>query len=98
MLASLRGRWIVLLIALCVLLLFFFPLMQGPFQATHGPTTAFRARVAFLVLILSIILSSPAILDQLSKLTVALTSRNILTRNPIASDGMAIPECIALRC
>ena len=98
MLASLHGRWIVPLIALCVLLLFFFPLMQGPFQATHGPTTAFRARMAFLVLIFSIILSSRAILDQLSKLSVELTGGDLLTRSPIASDGMALPEYIALRC
>ena len=37
--------------AVCVLLLFFFPLVHGPFQATHGPTTAFRWRKAFLTLL-----------------------------------------------
>jgi hypothetical protein len=35
-------------IALCVLLIFLFPLVQGPFQATHGPTTEFRASRAAL--------------------------------------------------
>lgn len=37
--------------AVCVLLLFFFPLVHGPFQATHGPTTAFRWRKTFLTLL-----------------------------------------------
>lgn len=37
------GRMVGCCIALCVLLIFFFPLVQGPFQATHGPTTEFRA-------------------------------------------------------
>jgi hypothetical protein len=49
------GRWIGVGAAICVLLLFLFPLVNGSFQATHGPTTAFRARRAFLVLIFSII-------------------------------------------
>jgi hypothetical protein len=55
MLASLVSRWMVPWLAVCVLLLFFFPLVHGPFQATHGPNTTFRARRALLVVILSII-------------------------------------------
>jgi hypothetical protein len=39
----------------CVTALFFFPLPYGPFQATHGPTTEFRAQRAILVLVSSII-------------------------------------------
>jgi hypothetical protein len=54
MLASQFGRWIGSCAAVCVLLLFLFPLVHGPFQATHGPTTAFRARRAFVVLIISV--------------------------------------------
>jgi hypothetical protein len=42
------GRMVGCCIALCVLLIFFFPLVQGPFQATHGPTTEFRASRAAL--------------------------------------------------
>ncbi|HEX7289019.1 MAG TPA: hypothetical protein VF532_22735 [Candidatus Angelobacter sp.] len=38
------GRWIGVCVTVCVLALFFFPLAQGSFQATHGPITAFRAR------------------------------------------------------
>jgi hypothetical protein len=54
MLASLVSRWMVPWLAVCVLLLFLFPLVNGPFQATHGPNTAFRARRALLALILSV--------------------------------------------
>jgi hypothetical protein len=42
------GRMVGCCVALCVLLIFFFPLVQGPFQATHGPTTEFRASRAAL--------------------------------------------------
>jgi len=44
-------RLLVSCAALCVLLLFFFPLVHGPFSATHGPLTAFRGRKALLVLL-----------------------------------------------
>ena len=54
MLASHSGRCIVLAAALCVLAIFFFPLAHGSFQTTHGPTTDFRAKQAFLVLMFSI--------------------------------------------
>jgi hypothetical protein len=51
--------------AVCVLLLFFFPLVHGPFQATHGPTTAFRARKAFLVLLFSIVDAAHGVLSRM---------------------------------
>ena len=54
MLASRSGRCIVLVAALCVLAIFFCPLSHGSFQTTHGPTTDFRAKQAFLVLMFSI--------------------------------------------
>ncbi len=57
MLRSLSGRFLGVIFVVCVLALFFFPLAQaqGPFQATHGPTTAFRAKWAALVLLFSIV-------------------------------------------
>lgn len=64
MYASLPGRWIIPWVAVCVLLLFLFPLVQGPFQATHGPSTAFRARKALLVLLLSIIQSGTIVFSK----------------------------------
>jgi TRAP-type C4-dicarboxylate transport system permease small subunit len=54
MLLSLFSRYMSIFAAICVLALFFFPLVQGPFQATHGPTTAFRSKRDLLGLLLSI--------------------------------------------
>jgi hypothetical protein len=66
MLVSLAGRWMVSWVAVCVLLLFLFPLVQGPFQATHGPNTAFRARRALIILVLSIIRCGMSVFAMLS--------------------------------
>jgi hypothetical protein len=55
---SLYGRCIGVFALICVLALFFFPLMQGPFQATHGPTTALRSKRAFLILLLTIMMAA----------------------------------------
>jgi hypothetical protein len=55
MLGSLSGRCLGVLFVVCVLALFFFPLAHGSFQATHGPTTTFRAKWAFLILIFAIL-------------------------------------------
>ena len=32
-----------ILTVLCVLMIFFFPVMQGPYSAVHGPATALQA-------------------------------------------------------
>jgi len=53
-------------VAVCVLLLFLFPLVQGPFQATHGPNTAFRARRALIILVLSIMRCGMSVFGKLS--------------------------------
>jgi hypothetical protein len=37
------GSELAVLTVLCVLMIFFFPLMQGPYSAVHGPATAFQA-------------------------------------------------------
>ena len=55
---SLCCRCIGVFALICVLALFFFPLVQGPFQATHGPTTALRSKRAFLILLLTIIMAA----------------------------------------
>ncbi|MBZ5524434.1 MAG: hypothetical protein LAP21_19525 [Acidobacteriia bacterium] len=51
MAALLLRRWITVCSVVCVLALAFFPLPHGSFQATHGPTTAFRFRWSFLLLL-----------------------------------------------
>lgn len=65
MFALLHSRWMVPWLAVCVLLLFFFPLVHGPFQATHGPNTAFRSRRALLALMLFIIQSGTMVFSKL---------------------------------
>lgn len=47
-------RRFVFITAVCVAALFFFPLAHGTFQATHGPTTEFRAQRAAVAIVLSI--------------------------------------------
>ncbi len=37
------GCELVILTVLCVLMIFFFPVMQGPYSAVHGPATALQA-------------------------------------------------------
>ena len=97
MLASLRGREVVPFIALCVLLLFFFPLAQGPFQATHGPTTAFRARMVFLILIFAIFHGALGIFDLFNKSMRARAVSGTVW-NPMPSNDMAFPQSVTLRC
>jgi hypothetical protein len=67
MLTRIFRRILVSCAAVCVLLLFFFPLVHGPFQATHGPTTEFRALKAFLVLLFSILSVACAMLYRLNQ-------------------------------
>lgn len=65
MLTWMFRRLVVSCAAVCVLMLFLFPVVHGPFQATHGPTTAFRARKAFLVLLFSILHAAGCVLCRL---------------------------------
>ncbi len=98
MLTSWHRRGMVSFIVVCVLLLFFFPLVQGPFQATHGPTTAFRARMAFLVLIFAIIYGALGILDRFSKSIEAPVGGGFLVRSPIPVNDIAVRQSVTLRC
>ncbi len=67
MLTWIFRRILVSCAVVCVLLLFFFPLVHGPFQATHGPTTEFRALKAFLVLLFSILSAACAVFYRVSE-------------------------------
>lgn len=62
---SLSGRCLGIVFVVCVLALFFFPLAQGSFQATHGPTTTFRAKWAVLVLLFIIVVAAFQVLAGL---------------------------------
>jgi hypothetical protein len=98
MLVSLVGRWMVPWVAVCVLLLFLFPLVQGPFQATHGPNTAFRARRALIILVLSIIRCGMSVFGKLSASARVLAGGVAILRQSterLQSDPM---DCMILRC
>jgi hypothetical protein len=90
-------RFLVCCAGVCVLLLFFFPLVHGPFSATHGPTTAFRGRKIFLALLLLILGCSKGLL---SRLKIALEpSRYPLRRGEGAFyDAVAAANSAVLRC
>jgi hypothetical protein len=83
--------------AVCVLLLFFFPLVHGPFQATHGPTTAFRWRKAFLALLFLLFYVAKGLLSQPEVVADALIEQprpvgdGIL--QPTLEESLAILRC-----
>jgi hypothetical protein len=97
MFSSLPDRWIIPWVAVCVLLLFLFPVAQGSFQATHGPSTAFRGRKALLALILSIIQSGMIVFSKVPALANALMNRIGLLAIGEYADCVAIDSLI-LRC
>ncbi len=43
MISSRIGCELAVLTVLCVLMIFFFPVMQGPYSVVHGPVTALQA-------------------------------------------------------
>ena len=98
MLASWIGCGTVLFIAVCVLLLFFFPLAQGPFQATNGPTTTFRARIVFLILILLAAHIALGILVLRSKWTVPRIATGLVEWDPTSSGLTVVAPFLTLRC
>jgi hypothetical protein len=97
MLTWMFRRMMVLCAAVCVLLLFFFPLVHGPFQATHGPTTAFRWRKAFLTLLFLLFYAAKGLLSRPEVLAGAMIARprpdgdGIL--KPALEESLAILRC-----
>jgi hypothetical protein len=74
------------------------PLVQGPFQATHGPNTAFRARRALIILVLSIIRCGMSVFGKLSASARVLAGGVAILRQSterLQSDPM---DCMILRC
>jgi len=50
-----RTRWLTALAVLCVTVVFFFPVIQGPYSAVHGPVTALQSALAAARLRISIV-------------------------------------------
>ena len=55
MVSGRHGCEIAVLTVICVLMIFFFPVMQGPYSVLHGPVTALRAARAAVHLRLAIV-------------------------------------------
>ena len=55
MVSGRHGCEIAVLTVICVLMIFFFPVMQGPYSVLHGPVTALRAARAGVHLRLAIV-------------------------------------------
>jgi uncharacterized membrane protein len=55
MMVSRIGRELALLAVLCVMVVFFFPPMQGPYSAVNGPVTALQSAQAAVRLRLAIV-------------------------------------------
>lgn len=70
-----------LIAAICVLTIFFFPAMQGPYPAVHGPVTALLAARAAAGLRMAIAVR--VLRDRMSRVRVTLT-RSIWTVVPFS--------------
>lgn len=84
-----------LLVTVCTLALFFFPVAQGSFQATHGPVTTFIARQAFLILIFSIV---AAAVHLVSVLGVSVVAGDFSAEGKTASLMDDVHRYFVLRC
>ena len=89
------GCELAILAVLCVLGIFFFPAIQGPYSVVHGPVTALLAARTAIRLRISIAQAALSAHSLISRLTV-------LSRVPLwnkESQLTAIPEFSAiLRC
>ena len=98
MLTSFSGRCIGSFAMVCVLLLFFFPLVHGPFQATHGPTTAFRARRSFQAVALSIVDAARALLGPFKHAAPVFSEMRSCLLPSLNEFDPALDEDAVLRC
>jgi len=98
MLRSLSGRCLGILSVVCVLALFFFPLAHGSFQATHGPTTTFRAKWAFLVLLFAIVAAALRVLAALVSLVAIVFGDSVRIQEPCFYSPNSLAQSAILRC
>lgn len=96
MISGRTGSELAVLATLCVLTIFLFPVMQGPYSAVHGPVTALQAARAAARLRVAIV---QAALESLRN--VALPSRILFFGSAVAAQfkpvGLAQCDSI-LRC
>jgi hypothetical protein len=87
-----------LIAAICVLTIFFFPAMQGPYPAVHGPVTALLAARAAAGLRMAIAVR--VLRDRMSRARIALT-RSISTAVSFSEfrvDSLSGMSGAVLRC
>ena len=98
MFTSQFGRCIGIFSAVAVLLLFFFPLVTGPFPVTHGPATIFRLKWAVLMLLLSMVIAALRI-SSVRFIHAPLASMRLAdAREHITRDGTLAAVMGVLRC
>src|SRR5947209_17906091 len=98
MFTSLFGRCIGIFSAVAVLLLFFFPLVTGPFPATHGPATIFRLKWAVLMLLISMLMEAFRVLALRSVEGTPVTFRYSAVREGIKRNVNPGERISILRC
>jgi hypothetical protein len=98
MLRSLSGRCLGILSVVCVLALFFFPLAHGSFQATHGPTTTFRAKWAFLILLFTILMAALRVLGALVSVSALVSASSLWIQESRIYGPNLLTQSAILRC
>lgn len=98
MLTSVAGRCLGILAVICVLALFFFPLAHGSFQATHGPTTTFRAKWAFLVLLFTILTAALRVLVALVPVRELVCAASVWIQEPRIHGPNSLAQNAIMRC
>ena len=92
-----HGCEITVLTVICVLMIFFFPLMHGPYSVLHGPVTALRAARAGVHLRLAIAQAALSSLASCLMSALAIFAQFSLSKAELQS--VCLPECnTVFRC
>ena len=91
------GCELAVLTVLCVLMIFFFPVMQGPYSVVHGPVTALQAARAAARLRIIIVQGALNSLGNFLISPLVILSWMLLSQAEFRS--VSLPECnTILRC
>jgi|GEM_PF-3600801 hypothetical protein len=97
MLSGRHGCEIAVLTVICVLMIFLFPLMHGPYSVLHGPVTALRAARAAVHLRLAIV--QAALSSLANSLISALMVFAQFSFSKTELQSVILPECnTVFRC
>ena len=97
MVSGRHGCEIAVFTVICVLMIFLFPLMQGPYSVLHGPVTALRAARAGVHLRLAMIQAALSSLG--GHLIAALVVLAQMSLSKAKFQSVSLPECSTVfRC